>query len=388
MALSIEERYLRLGLQIGRHVERVVDAYFGPPELAAEVAGAPPPDPKTLVVASDGLLDELSDGWLRDQVVGLRTYAGVLAGESMSYADEATGCYGVCPKYTDETVFVAAHERLEELLSGPGSLAERYRGWEEAMVVPSAKLEETIVDTIETARRLTRDIIVLPEGERTTVDTARDVTWMAYCKYLGNMRSRISVNVDRPLSAFEVLTVATHEAYPGHHTERSCKEQFLVRDRQLLEETIVLIPTPQSLIAEGIGRMAPNLLLEGAGGTALTTVLHDAGVEFDLPHALAVRRAHEICGWAVVNVALLLDEHKFSHAEASEYLERWGLVTSVIATHLVRYLFDPTTRTYVITYLAGQALCESYVADNQTRFSRLLKEQLRVRDLLDSGPTP
>jgi hypothetical protein len=61
---------------------------------------------------------ELEDGWLRDQVVGLRTYAGVLAGESVSYADEVEGCYGVRPTYTDEAVFTAAHERLEELLPG------------------------------------------------------------------------------------------------------------------------------------------------------------------------------------------------------------------------------------------------------------------------------
>jgi hypothetical protein len=41
---------------------------------------------------------------LRDQVVGPRTYAGVLAGESGSYADEVEGCYGVRATYTDEAV--------------------------------------------------------------------------------------------------------------------------------------------------------------------------------------------------------------------------------------------------------------------------------------------
>ena len=34
---SVVERYLRLGLQVGRHVDGIVDAYFGPPELAAAV---------------------------------------------------------------------------------------------------------------------------------------------------------------------------------------------------------------------------------------------------------------------------------------------------------------------------------------------------------------
>jgi hypothetical protein len=252
------------------------------------------------------------------------------------------------------------------------------------MAVPSANLEQTLVTAIETSRHITRDFVVLPDDEGINVDTARDVNWMAYCKYLGNKQSRISVSLDRTLSAVEVLTVATHEAYPGHHTERSCKEQLLVRNRQQLEETIVLIPTPQSLVAEGIGRIATALMLEGARGTELEAVIHEAGIELDLAHAVAVQRSHEVCGWAVVNAALMLDERKSSQAEATEYLERWGLVTPEIAVHLVQYLVDPTSRTYVITYLAGKALCESYVAGDTARFSRLLTEQMRVRDLIES----
>ncbi|MBA2535864.1 MAG: hypothetical protein H0V20_00330, partial [Actinobacteria bacterium] len=43
------KRYLRLGLQLGRHVEGIVDAYYGPPELATAVDAEPPVDPRTLV---------------------------------------------------------------------------------------------------------------------------------------------------------------------------------------------------------------------------------------------------------------------------------------------------------------------------------------------------
>ena len=44
MSQSAAERYLRLGLQLGRHVDGLVDAYFGPPELAAAVDAGPPVD--------------------------------------------------------------------------------------------------------------------------------------------------------------------------------------------------------------------------------------------------------------------------------------------------------------------------------------------------------
>ncbi|MGH3076432.1 MAG: hypothetical protein ACRDQC_15950, partial [Gaiellales bacterium] len=83
MSGSAAERYLELGLRVGRHVEGIVDAYFGPPELADAIGAAPPVEPRTLVADAEALLDELEDGWLRDQVAGLRTYAGVLAGETV-----------------------------------------------------------------------------------------------------------------------------------------------------------------------------------------------------------------------------------------------------------------------------------------------------------------
>jgi hypothetical protein len=134
---SLVERYLRLGLQLGRRVEGIVDAYFGPPDLASAVDAEPAADPRALVSAAEALLEELEDGWLRDQVAGLRTYAGVLAGETRSYADEVEGCYGVRPTRTDEAVFAAAHERLEELLPGEGPLRERFNRWKDSTRVPT-----------------------------------------------------------------------------------------------------------------------------------------------------------------------------------------------------------------------------------------------------------
>ena len=49
------ERYLQLGLQLGRHVDGIVDAYYGPPELAAAVDAEPPVDPRTLVSEAETL---------------------------------------------------------------------------------------------------------------------------------------------------------------------------------------------------------------------------------------------------------------------------------------------------------------------------------------------
>jgi hypothetical protein len=379
---SLTERYLRLGLQLGRHVDGLVDSYFGPPELAAAVDAEAPVEPRRLAADAEALLDELEDGWLRDQVAGLRVYAGVLAGESRSYADEVEGCYGVRPTHTDEAVFTAAHEQLEGLIPGDGPLAERFKRWEDSILVPAEQVGPTVAAIIEEARAWTRRLVDLPEGEGVVLETVREVAWMAFCEYLGDLQSRISVNVDLPLSALELLVLSIHETYAGHHAERCSKEQLLVRDRGLLEETIVLVPTPQSLVSEGIAKLAPPLLLESDAGPALGAVLHDAGVELDLVQALAVRRALEPCEWAEVNAALMLHEDGASEAEVQEYLERWGLLNPTLAAHVVRFLQEPTSRTYILTYPAGLELCRSYVAGEPERFRRLLTEQVRVGDLL------
>jgi hypothetical protein len=384
MVLSAVERYLRLGLRLGRHVEGIVDAYYGPPELAAAVEAEPLVDPPALVSAAELLLDELEDGWLRDQVVGLRTYAGVLAGESSSYADEVEGCYGVRPTRTDEAVFAAAHERLAELLPGHEPLAARHERWRDSMRVPAERVEPTVAAVIEEARAWTRRLVELPDDEGVVVEIVRDKPWLAFSEYLGGLRSRVAVNVDLSISAVELLHLTSHETYPGHHAERSAKDHLLVRGRGLLEETLVLVPTPQSLVSEGIAELAPTVLLEGDGGGAFAAVLHDAGIELDLAHALAVERALEPCRWAEVNAALLLHEAGASEAEAHAYLEQWGLMTPELTAHFVRFLSAPTSRTYVMNYPAGRELCRSYVAADPERFRCLLTEQVRVRDLLEA----
>jgi hypothetical protein len=375
------ERYIRLGLQLGRHAEGLVDAYFGPPELAAAVDAEPPVDPRTLVAEAEMLLDELEDGWLRDQVVGLRTYAGALAGESGSYSDEVEGCYGVRPTYTDEAVFAAAHDQLEELLPGDGTLAERYERWRTSSVVPDEQVERILAAVIEEARAWTRRLIELPDGEGVVLEIVRDKPWMAFCGYLGDFRSRIAVNVDLPQSALELLRLAIHETYPGHHAERCKKEHVLVRGRGLIEETVVLLPTPQSLVSEGIAELAPEVVLDGESGATLAAVMRDAGIKFDLAHARAVERALEPCAWAEVNAALMLHDGA-SETETHAYLKRWGLMTSQLADHIIRVLNQPTSRTYIVTYPAGRKLCRAYVAGEPERFRRLLTEQVRVRDLL------
>ena len=98
----------------------------------------------------------------------------------------------------------------------------------------------------------TDSLHIKPAGEGVVLEIVRDKPWWASCDYLGDLRSRIAVNVTLPMSAIELLILTLHETYPGHHVERSCKEHLLVRGEGMLEESLVLGPTPQSLVSEGL----------------------------------------------------------------------------------------------------------------------------------------
>ena len=382
MTETILERYLKLGLRLGRHVDGLVDSYAGPPEIAAAVEAEPLREPAELAADAEALLGDVDEPWLHDQVRGLHTCASFMAGASGSYADEVEGCYGFRPERTDESVFEAAHEELGRLLPGDGPLAERYETWRDSIKVPADRIEATVAALIEEARSWTRGIVELPDGEGVDLEVVRDKPWMAFCEYRGGLRSQISVNADLPISAFELLHISCHETYPGHHAERVSKDDRLVRAQGRLEETLVLMPTPQSLVSEGIAELGSELLLSNEGGERLTAVLATvAGIELDLPHALAVSRAREPLGWAEVNVSLMLHEDGASADEVETYLTRWGLRAPEFAAHVVRFITEPSSRTYIVTYSAGRELCRGYVNGDPARFRSLLTEQIRVSDL-------
>src|SRR5262249_52294735 len=153
----------------------------------------------------------------------------------------------------------------------------------------------------------------------------------------------------------------------GQHAERCLKDHLLVQERGLLEESIVLVPTPQSLVSEGIAELGPELVLE-----------HDAELE--------VERAAAPLRWAEVNAALLLHDRGAEESEVWGYLRRWCLMSPELADHMIRFLTEPTSRSYVLTYAAGRALCSRYVDGDRERFRRLLTEQVRVGELLRHSP--
>ena len=387
---DVVERYLTLGLRLGRRVDGLVDAYYGPPELAAEVEAEDLVEAATLAAEADALaaeiagadeLDEQRRGWLGDQVKGLRTYAGVLAGEEISYLDEVEGCYGVRPEISSEDVYRQSHEQLDELLPGEASLLERYDGWRQELAVPADRIVAAYVDVVQVLRSRTALLLELPEGEEFVAEAVRDEPWWAFNYYQGDLRSRIVLNVDTTTTAFDLVNLAAHEAYPGHHTEHAVKEQVLIRDQGRLEEGIQLVPTPQALVSEGIAEVGLPTLLDEELRHELAATLAVHGLDPDLERSLAIRRASQALVPSL-DAALMIHEHGVDLATAQSHIERWGLRTPERAAQSVRFITDPTWRAYAVTYTAGYDLCQAYVDGDPARLRTLLTEQVRVGDLI------
>jgi hypothetical protein len=385
-------RYLEVGLRVGRHLDGLVDAYYGPADLEQRVAGEPRRDLPALVAdlrslvagldAGDGDLDPVRRRWLRAQSAGLHTAARKLAGEDVAFLDEVESCYGVRPGWVDHEVYAEAHRRLDAVLPGSGPLADRYDAWRTTHHIPVDKLPAAVHTLAEAFRERTAAAFGLPEGEHVEFELVSDEPWSGFNYYEGGLRSRVAINTDLPVSSTMIGHLVAHEAYPGHHTEHCRKEVGLVRQRRQLEESIFLVGTPQCLLAEGLADLAIEALLGPDHEPVLAELLQPLGIRYDTEVVAAVGAAAEALGSVRGNAALLVHDLGRPVEDAVAELERWGLQSHDRATKAMAFLTHPTWRAYIFCYVSGLPLCRRFVDGDPTRFERLLTEQFVPADLV------
>lgn len=373
-----------LGLRLGKHVDGLVDAYYGPPELKEQVDTEDTFPAERLAADADALRDELPDGWLRDQVKGCATYAHVLAGDEISYSDEVEGCYGVRPTRTLDETYAAVHAELDELYPGDGSLFERKNAWRDRHLVSGELAVPVVEDLLPLLRARTESVLLgLPAGEQVTIEAVHDEPWWAFNYYLGALSSRVVLNVDVPTTGLDLVHLAGHEVYPGHHVEHAVKEQVLIRDGGKIEEGIQLVPTPQAVLSEGIAETGAEIILDAAAKEEAFAILRRHGATLVAPElSERISKIAEGLRTVGLDAALMIHEEGASVEEAQAYVEKWSLVTPDQAKHSVSFVTDPTWRAYVITYSAGRDLCRAYVNGDPARFRTLLTEHVRIGDLL------
>src|SRR5580704_5234936 len=415
---GLVEEYLTLGLRLGRHIDGMVDAYYGPPERAAVVGAEPllPPerlvaDARALLAAIDanGPLEPSAGGgtgtaeggaaparrhWLRAQVVGLLTTARKLAGEPIGYADEVEACYGVRPTRVEEDVLIEAHARLEEVLPGSGPLAERLVEWRESHAVPVERLRAAIDSLAEDLRHRTKALFGLPDGEHVDFELVTDQPWSGFNYYLGGLRSRVAVNTDLPVLSTGLAHLVAHEAYPGHHTEHTRKEVGLVRRRQWWEESIFLVGTPQCLLAEGLADLGLEVVMGRRPERIVAEHLRPLGLPYEPEQIAVTAEAGEALAGVRANAAFRLHEDGADPHVVTAEVARLALIAPDRAAKAVEFLTHPTWRAYLTCYVEGLPLCRDFVGGDPARFDRLLSEQLTPGALADqirldhAGPRP
>ncbi len=388
-AVEIPERYVWLCLRVGRHLEGFVDAFIGPSEMERTVEAEEAVDPKGLRDEAQLLLDGLGDAdlsegrrrWLRGQLEALACVTGRLAGEEITWADEVERCLGVRPSRTDTSVLRETHGRLDAALPGNGSLRERYNAWDANNVVPREKLVLALERLQQVLGPRAHAIAPMPAEESVSYELVSNVPWIAYNRYEGRHHSRIEVNTDLPVSVVLLASLAAHEAYPGHHTERVTKDAHLFRDFGRLE-TSVAISAPESVVSEGI---ATNALDEALGPEPFAVVsdaLADIDLRFDPVEAHEVHEAELALYAPAVNAAFMLHEDGASTDDVEAYLREWALESNERAAQTAAFLTDPSSRAYVSAYPDGRRLCRDFADRAPWNFTRLLTEQLTTTDLL------
>jgi hypothetical protein len=388
--VNIPERYVRLCLRVARHSDGFIDAYIGPPEWQQSIAAEKPVNPKRLHDEAQLLLEGLGDAdleddrhrWLRGQLEALACITARLSGHDIAWTDEVERCLGVRPTPTDTSVFEDVHRRLDAALPGSGSLRDRYVAWDENNAVPRDKLIpgfERLKDVLgPRAHTLAR----MPAEESVTYELVSNQSWIASAWYQGQYRSRVEVNADLPISIVLMVDLAAHEAYPGHHTERTVKDAHLYKDLARLETSVVITLAPEALISEGIARNALEEALGSEPFGVVKDVLGDLDLSFDPAEAYEIHRAEMELYSPAVNAAFMLHEDGAAIEEAEAYVREWCLESSERAARTVSFLTDPSSRSYISSYTDGRRLCRDFIDRAPGNFTRLLTEQLTTADLV------
>jgi hypothetical protein len=384
---DIGREYLILALNLNRHVEGFVDAYYGPPELRAEVEAAEPRSVEVLdedaaqlqAAIADSHYDPARKEYLRLQVRAMAALARKLSGDELDFVEEVQLYFDITPQMLDEVVFQELHAEVNRLLPGKGPLVDRVTAWKKSAEIEPHRLLPVLELALQETRRRTLALFDLPWGEEVSLQLVKSEPWSAYNWYLGDYRSRIDLNTDVPVRLDHPISVVAHEAYAGHHTEHAIKECRLYRQGGRAEHAILLSLAPEAVISEGIAESAESMIFSR---DELAAFLHDhlnpaAGLpQADVEQQIGLARARDKLRAVACNGALMLHGEGRALGEVRDYMEHYMLRTPVEVAQGLEFIQSPLWRSYIFNYTMGKQLLAPLLEgpDAVANFRRLLSE--------------
>ena len=402
---AIAAEYLLLALRLDQRIPGLVDGYFGPASIKAQVDMEQGRSPARLRedarLLRDRVATEIPDvdrrAWLDAQLVALESHAAGLAGDPLPYEEHVARCMGFAPPRHPDAEFDAARAVIDELLPGDAPLVDRLGAWDRELEVAVDRLPAVVDWLVERFRGHAARDFGLPDGEDLRVSLVSGQPWSGYNWFDGGRRSRVDINTDLPVRAPDLVHTVAHETYPGHHLEHAWKEADLVEGQGRLEASVLLINTPECPVSEGladlgVGFAVPpedhaDLLIELFERAGLALAAEPLIARATAERAVALAPARRDLAAIRGNAAHLRHADGRSHDQVLEYLREVGGYAPATAAKRLEFIEHPLWRTYVFVYAEGGALLRRWVeavapTDRVGRFGRLLHEQVTPGRLL------
>lgn len=373
---SLAENYVCLGLDIGQYDESFVDAYYGPDSLKPTGIKKDVFPKDSFLTAVDQLQTDilqyintekndtsvLRAKWMYAQLTAYGRRVKIFAGEYADFDQESKELFDAVAPTFPESHYQTLVAELDNILSGSGSMNERFQTLANNFIIPKDKLDTVFKTAIGECRKRTLEHYTLPENEDFTLEFVTDKPWSGYNWYKGNYQSLIQINTDLNIFIDRAIDVGSHESYPGHHVYNMLMEKSLYHEKGWVEVSLYPLFSPQSLIAEGTANYGIDVVFPGNDRVQFCkeVLLPLAGL--DTAGITTYFKAMEIRGklnFARNEVGRGIINHTMDSTEQMRWLTDYCLMNTETAKKSVRFI--EVNRTYVINYNYGMELVKNYV---------------------------
>jgi hypothetical protein len=266
---EVAEAYVRLTLQFAQHQPSLVETWLGPDSWR--------PGARVPVADLDAALDELiartnrardidrtEDSrreYLRGQLRALKVVARRLSGDEIAFDSELNAAFADRAPKLDAIDRSIERTALERELPGEGALVDRIAAFRRRFVVPSERVEAVFSAAVDACRRATMPRIELPSDERVAVSLDMATDWGATAHYQGRHRTQVRISGRGEHDVADLLHIACHETYPGHHVQNVLIEDALVRGRGWAEFDLIPAFGPHLVVTEGWAEIGVELAM-------------------------------------------------------------------------------------------------------------------------------
>ncbi|MFX0077269.1 MAG: hypothetical protein ACFE96_17650, partial [Candidatus Hermodarchaeota archaeon] len=358
--------------------------------------------PKSLLNDCNTLLEQSSsqafskkrEKYIKKLLIAMKTSIQILSGKVIPIEEQFLKLYDVPLKPVNEIEFKNLNEEFDRAYPGFGSLEERMKRYRIKRRVPEKKVFEFFKKSLDLVRERTLELFgeILPKDEKIIIemvnadDSNEKIKWTCYNWYLGNSTSRIEVNPSYRMYWTAFLSFASHEGYPGHHTEFSLKEQKLYRDQNQFEHSLLILHSPKLIITEGIGSTAINVIYSNQelAELGLKNFCTDPSIEDPLEVLIAQNNLRGKNTLFLYDLAYRSLIDKYTNDEILDYGMNLGIFTEEeIRNHLKRLSNPAYSKNSFMYELGSNLIRKKYgTVPSVNIFKNLLENPVLPSDLI------